>query len=485
MSSSLDLDLDRYHAGLISAVSLAGRVSRAADESPASGVLVAGTWCVQIPVLAEELAKVPDPRRAAGRRFDLVFLLGVVVMAALAGARSIAGIRRWAGDTDPVVLSVLACGGPTRLPVASTLSRLLTRLDGDAVDDAFARYTAAVLAPGDCDLVGIGPADLDDTNADATSGQDAGQGQHQQAEPGQGPGTGDAGEVGQDGESGEVGQDGESGEVGQDDTTSARCRLRAVSLDGKCVRGAVTADSRAPYLVSVYRHDTKTIAAQRQVDVKSNEITAFAPALDVLPDLGGHIVVADALHTQRAHARYLRRRGAFYLFPVAQNQPNLFAAVDTLPWHTARVAHVQEGPSHGRYERRVTKILPAPKDLPFPDARQVILTERTTTGRGDDKIHAVAALAITSAPTDLTSPADLAAIIRGHWGQEMLHYIRDSTYREDQSRVRTGHAARIMASARNLAISLANIAGWKNIPQANDHYRTHPTDALQLLGLNI
>lgn len=189
-----------------------------------------------------------------------------------------------------------------------------------------------------------------------------------------------------------------------------------MSLDGKCVRGAVTADSRAPHLVSVYRHDTKTVAAQRQVDAKSNEITVFAAAFDVLPDLRGHIVVADALHTQRAHARYLHRRGAFYLFPVAENQPKLFAAVDALPWHTAPIAHVQEGPSHGRHERRVTKVLPAPQDLPFPDARQVILTERTTTGRGDDKTHAVAALAITSAPTHLAPPADLAAIIRGHWG---------------------------------------------------------------------
>lgn len=108
MSSSLGLDLDRYHAGLISAISLAGPAAQTADAPPASCVLVSRTWDVQIPILAEELAKVPDPRRAAGRRFDLVFLLGVVVMATLAGARSIAGIRRWAADTDPVVLPALA-----------------------------------------------------------------------------------------------------------------------------------------------------------------------------------------------------------------------------------------------------------------------------------------------------------------------------------------------------------------------------------------
>jgi predicted transposase YbfD/YdcC len=475
MSSLLGLDLDRYYAELISAFSLAGPPAQAGDDWPASCV-PDDTWCVQIPVLAEELAKVPDPRRAAGRRFDLVFLLLVLVMATLAGARSIAGIRRWAVDTDLAVLSALARGGATRLPAASTLSRLLARLDGDAVDDAFARYTAAVLADGDPDLVDIGPADLDEAGADVESGQDTVDGQHADPELGPGGGQG-AGDGAGAADSGDGGQD--------EDTTSAGGRLRPVSLDGKCVRGAVTAHSRAPYLVSVYRHDTKTIAAQRQVDVKSNEITAFAGAFDVLPDLRGHIAVADALHTQRAHARYLHRRDAFYLFPVAENQPSLFAAVDALPWHTAPIAHIQEGPSHGRHERRVTKVLPAPKNLPFPDVRQVILTERTTTSRGDDKVHAVAALAITSAPKHLAGPADLAAIIRGHWGQEMVHYVRDCSYREDQSRVRTGQAARIMATARNLAISLANIAGWKHIPQANDHYRTHPTDALQLLGLNM
>jgi hypothetical protein len=117
--------------------------------------------------------------------------------------------------------------------------------------------------------------------------------------------------------------DGDDG--GQDDTTSAECRLRVVSLDGKCVCGAVTAASRAPHLGSVYRHDTKPVAGQCQVDVKSSEITVFAAALGVLPDLREHLAVADALHTQRPHARYLHRRDAFHLFPVAENQPNLFA----------------------------------------------------------------------------------------------------------------------------------------------------------------
>ena len=67
----------------------------------------------------------------------------------------------------------------------------------------------------------------------------------------------------------------------------------------------------------------------------------------------------------------------------------------------------------------------------------------------------------------------------------MVHHVRDVTYGEDASRVRTGSDARVMASVRNLAISLARTAGWTNIPQANDHYRAYADHALQLLGLTM
>ncbi|MFJ1700134.1 hypothetical protein ACIO6T_22020 [Streptomyces sp. NPDC087532] len=48
----------------------------------------------------------------------------------------------------------------------------------------------------------------------------------------------------------------------------------------------------------------------------------------------------------------------------------------------------------------------------------------------------------------------VAAWIRGHWGIEnLLHHVRDRTFREDGSEIRTGHLPRTMASLRNLAIS--------------------------------
>jgi hypothetical protein len=54
--------------------------------------------------------------------------------------------------------------------------------------------------------------------------------------------------------------------------------------------------------------------------------------LDQIDDLAEVVVTADALHTQRATARYLHDRGAEFVFCVKENQPKLFAALNTLPW---------------------------------------------------------------------------------------------------------------------------------------------------------
>jgi len=121
------------------------RLGQHAEQTLTTAQAAGPGWQASIPVLAEELAALTDPRRAAGRRFDLVFLLGVVTLSVLTGVRTISGIRRWATGAPPAVLTALARGGPTDLSAASTLARL----DGDTLDDILARYIAAVLAVGD------------------------------------------------------------------------------------------------------------------------------------------------------------------------------------------------------------------------------------------------------------------------------------------------------------------------------------------------
>jgi predicted transposase YbfD/YdcC len=71
-------------------------------------------------------------------------------------------------------------------------------------------------------------------------------------------------------------------------------------------------------------------------------------------------------------------------------------------------------------------------------------------------------------------PATLAAWIRSHWEIEnKLRWVRDVTYREDGSLVRTGNATRLMASLHSLAISLP-------IPGRGTHRETRAAEGCAL-----
>ena len=72
-------------------------------------------------------------------------------------------------------------------------------------------------------------------------------------------------------------------------------------MDGKNLRGAHRPDGRQTQLVSVVDHTHRLILTQTEV-VEGNEIAAFVTALELLPELRGCLVTADALHTQRGHA---------------------------------------------------------------------------------------------------------------------------------------------------------------------------------------
>lgn len=117
-----------------------------------------------------------------------------------------------------------------------------------------------------------------------------------------------------------------------------RARVRAgggtliVALDGKEIRGAKNAGQSRVFLMGALEHTTGTVIGQESIGEKTNEIPHFGPLLDQLGDLAGAIVTADALHTQRAHADDLHRRGAHYVFTVKANQPRLRKRISSQSW---------------------------------------------------------------------------------------------------------------------------------------------------------
>ncbi|MCT9010984.1 transposase [Streptomyces rhizosphaerihabitans] len=141
------------------------------------------------------------------------------------------------------------------------------------------------------------------------------------------------------------------------------------------------------------------------------------------------------------------------------------------------------GAGHGRREIRRLKVCTVRPGLLFPHAVQAMQIKRRRTHHKTGKVETKTVYAITSLPPERASPAQLAELAQNHWSVEALHHIRDVTYDEDASRIRTGATPRAMATLRNLAIGLMRQAGWTNIAAAADHYRSRPQHVAAMLRL--
>jgi predicted transposase YbfD/YdcC len=250
-----------------------------------------------------------------------------------------------------------------------------------------------------------------------------------------------------------------------------------VAIDGKTVRGAKNKNGKAPHLVAALAHGIGAVLGQVAVDEKSNEIPAVRELLKAFADLAGAVLTIDAMHTQHDTARAILGRGADYVMTVKANMPTMYQQLKKLPWtRVPAVSSVSTG--HGRRARRTIKIALAPAWIEFDGAAQVAQLRRTVTKKGKKTVEVV--YLITSDRD--AGPATLAAWARGHWHIEnKLHWVRDVTYQEDKSLVRTGNAPRVMATLRSLAISILHLDGHANIAAANRHHAREPERTLKLL----
>ncbi|MET7565677.1 transposase [Streptomyces sp. NPDC005479] len=119
----------------------------------------------------------------------------------------------------------------------------------------------------------------------------------------------------------------------------------------------------------------------------------------------------------------------------------------------------------------------------FPGARQAVQIKRGRTDRKTGKTTITTVYAVTSLTAGQATPAQLARLVRDHWTIEALHHVRDTTFAEDASQLRTGNAPRAMATWRNLAIGALRTVGVKNIAAGLRHNARDPRRPLALLGL--
>lgn len=370
--------------------------------------------------LLEVLAQVSDPRRRRGRRFALVFMLAVAVACVLAGAKNFREIGDQAADLPQDLLAALG-GQPHPL-------------------------WRRIIAPSEKRIRTLIQA-LDAAALDAAIG-------------GWLRALAAAGKL-----------DG---------------LLTAIAIDGKWLRGV--ADGQVK-LFAAMLHEEKVMIAQHRIPDDTNEITQVRELLEPV-DLTGAVITADAAHAQHETAAYIAGpaaeggRESDYLLAVKGNQPSLQRAIYDMIQATGKTApdHVSVDYSHGRIIKRSIWVTDAGA-IRFPHAAQVMRIRRDTYDLTGTALAREIVHGITSLDPGRGAPATLAGLTRGQWGIESVHWIRDVIFEEDASTGYTGNGPQVMATLRNIAISLLHLAGITEINRTLQRITRDRTRALLFLPL--
>lgn len=267
-----------------------------------------------------------------------------------------------------------------------------------------------------------------------------------------------------------------------------------VTMDGKTIRSTIPwGESRGQHLLAVYLPEEGLVLIQMEVDLKENEIVVAPQALQAL-DLSGKIVVADALHTQRAISVQIVQAGGDYCWTVKDNQPKLRAAIERFfepevetPGFGKAITDLRvesiSNQGHGRFERRTLAVCGIREgELDWPSARQVFKLHRRFVYHTSGRVMQETVFGITSLPAEQADAKRLLEINRGYWGIENgLHYRRDVTLKEDHTRVKIGQAARVIAILNNLVLGLIARFGVRYVPEARRRFSAQPILALRLI----
>jgi predicted transposase YbfD/YdcC len=237
-----------------------------------------------------------------------------------------------------------------------------------------------------------------------------------------------------------------------------------IALDGKTLCGSQDGPNTARHMVSAYATASGLCLGQEGTRGKGNELSGIKALLDTLI-LKGCIVTIDALGCQTEVAQKILERGGDYLLAVKDNQPCLAEAVDeffaegeTLGFGRLPVSrHETVEKGHGRIETRralwVTDLSWLDKAIRqrWPKLAGVGMIERERDING--KVSRERAFYIGS--RGIVSAEAFAKAARSHWEIEnSLHWVLDVTFREDECRVRKGHAPQNLSILRKFALSI-------------------------------
>lgn len=248
-------------------------------------------------------------------------------------------------------------------------------------------------------------------------------------------------------------------------TLEATGAEEVLAADGKTARRSRDSELGGLHTVSVWSSQQGLVIGQSQVAGHSNEITVLPDLIESL-DISGAVVTTDALGTQKQVAWAVKEHDAEYMLALKGNHPRLYADVKWL-FVVARndvcsdVTDTFEtkDKAHGREEQRRYRVL---ADLSVLDPelvrawrglKSVVCVESQRTSKGQTSTEK--RYYLSSLPCDAKRAAHA---IRSHWSIEnSLHWVLDTTFREDESRIRKGHGQANWVTLRHLALNLLKL----------------------------
>jgi len=239
---------------------------------------------------------------------------------------------------------------------------------------------------------------------------------------------------------------------------------RLIAVDGKTLRHSFdhANEKAAIHMVSAWSEANHLVLGQVATEEKSNEITAIPKLLKLL-DIQDAVISIDAMGCQKAIAGQIIDQQGDYLLALKANQGGLHEEVELLFDQCIRddcqgvayaTAQTVNG-GHGRVEeRRVWTTWEVDWFVErevWKGLRCFVCVESKRTINGETSIerrYYICSL-------DGKDPNHILSLTRGHWGVEnRLHWSLDVQFREDESRIRQGHASENYSRLNRIALNL-------------------------------
>ena len=260
---------------------------------------------------------------------------------------------------------------------------------------------------------------------------------------------------------------------------------RLLAIDGKTQRGNGSKNQKANHIVSAV--DEKGFClGQKRVEEKTNEIKAIPELLDCL-NIKGTIITTDAMGTQTAIVKKIRRKRADYVLALKANQGNLMEDVRlyfSVEEHLKKCAYKKTiEKARGKIEKReywqTDDISWLSQKKEWSGLKTIILTRNTVTG-AEGKENIEERYFISSLPTGIE---EAARAVRGHWMVESYHWHLDVTFREDGNHTLEKQASYNLNIIRKMSLNILKLieVGSKPLSMKKKRYAigTNPEKHLE------